>query len=131
MPCQAALQLPLQGVLILFTLCSSLLSHLNQQIYIILVQVLLGYYEISSVMSGPIQATINPAGDEHSHELRVWNKGDQRMKLLAFTRASLAHTEIDGNDTLLNSVWLASEDLDAADDAATAEALTFSSQQAV
>ncbi|KAK9850097.1 hypothetical protein WJX84_009691, partial [Apatococcus fuscideae] len=94
-------------------------------------QVLLGYYEISSVMSGPIQATINPAGDEHSHELRVWNKGDQRMKLLAFTRASLAHTEIDGNDTLLNSVWLASEDLDAADDAATAEALTFSSQQAV
>ncbi len=87
-------------------------------------QVLLGYYEISSVMSGPIQATINPAGDAHSHELRIWNRGDHRTKLLAFTQNSYNHENIEENDTLLNSVWLASEDRDAADDAITAESLT-------
>lgn len=77
-------------------------------------------------MSGPIHATINPAGDEHSQDLRLWNKGDQRLKLLAFAQATFDHMNLDENDTLLNSIWLASEDRDAAEDAISAEALASS-----
>lgn len=45
-------------------------------------QVLLGWMEVPPTMDQPLTFVINPVGATARGELRVWNNGDQRLKLV-------------------------------------------------
>lgn len=50
-----------------------------------LLQVLLGYFVIPSIVQQPINATLNPIGDAARSEIKVWNAGDNRVRLVVFS----------------------------------------------
>ncbi len=47
-------------------------------------QVLCGYIIIPETMDRPLDVTINPIGNRVRSEKRVWNNGQQRLKLVRF-----------------------------------------------
>jgi len=49
-------------------------------------QVLLGWMEVPPTMDQPLTFVINPVGATARGELRVWNNGDQRLKLVTISQ---------------------------------------------
>lgn len=47
-----------------------------------LMQVLMGYFVIPGIVQNPINAIINPVGDAERSIARIWNAGDQRVRLI-------------------------------------------------
>lgn len=45
-------------------------------------QVLCGYFVIPDTMDRALEVTINPIGNRTRSELRAWNDGHQRLKLV-------------------------------------------------
>ena len=45
-------------------------------------QVLLGYLRVPDSPDAPLDVVLNPCGAERRAERRVWNNGDQRIKLV-------------------------------------------------
>ncbi|KAK9811837.1 hypothetical protein WJX72_011041 [[Myrmecia] bisecta] len=75
-------------------------------------QVLVGYYEIPQVITGPIVAVVNPVGLTSRLAPRVWNDGQQRIKLLTFCSTKKGLDEIEGNETELNYIKLSADEAD-------------------
>lgn len=71
----------------------SIACHLLQ---IPILQVLLGYFVIPSVVQKPINAVINPAGDAERSVVRVWNldpAGEQRIRLIICSNPALQRAQ--------------------------------------
>ena len=45
-------------------------------------QVLLGYLRVPESPDAPLDVVLNPCGAERRAERRIWNNGDQRIKLV-------------------------------------------------
>jgi hypothetical protein len=48
-------------------------------------QVLCGYFVIPDTMDRALEVTINPIGNRTRSELRTWNDGHQRLKLVGIS----------------------------------------------
>ncbi|KAL4421226.1 hypothetical protein ABPG75_010517 [Micractinium tetrahymenae] len=49
-------------------------------------QILMGWYRIPASVSQPLEMVVNPQGLEERLQLRVWNTGDHRCKLVAMAK---------------------------------------------